>query len=183
MIIFDTETTGLKKAASVPLERQPSVIEFAAIKLDDATLEEKARIEFMCNPNREIEDGAYRAHKISSQDLIGKEEFSAHYPNLVRFFFGEKYLIAHNIAFDMSMLIFELKRIGKLTKFPYPPIQICTIQKTKHLNNGGWMKLQFLHETLLGKSFEEAHRAMKDVEALTRCVKELVKRGDIKIKS
>ena len=52
MIAFDTETTGLpiKGELSSPLKMQPHIIEFAAIKLDDETLEETDRLHFFCKP-------------------------------------------------------------------------------------------------------------------------------------
>ena len=55
MIIFDLETTGLPKAEGSDLDLQPRIIEFGAIKYNDALIgkgemREDARLEFFCNP-------------------------------------------------------------------------------------------------------------------------------------
>lgn len=177
MIIFDTETTGLIKSGLKPLSEQPEIIEFAAIKLDDATLEEVNRIEFMCKPQvlplpRKITE----ITGIKTEDLADKEPFSYHFPELAKFFFAERVSFAHNHAFDTVMVSLELRRMKKQYKFPWTPVQFCTANGTMKLA-GHRLNLQKLHKYLFGKEFAEAHRAMNDVEALTRCVKELIARG------
>jgi DNA polymerase III epsilon subunit-like protein len=173
MIIFDTETTGLLKASVVDLDKQPKIIEFAAIKLDDKTLEEKDRIEFLINPGHELPKEIIKITGLTDDKLKHAKSFEHYYEDLVNFFLGERYLIAHNIAFDMGMLRNDLARIGRQTQFPYPPRQICTVVKTTQIK-GYRLNLTKLHVHLFGVEFKEAHRAMTDVEALTKCVKELI---------
>jgi len=43
-IIFDTETTGLPVNSIIDIKKQPEIIEFAAIKIDDETLDEIDRL-------------------------------------------------------------------------------------------------------------------------------------------
>lgn len=180
-IIFDTETTGLIQASIVRLEKQPKIIEFAAIKIDDKTLEEVARLEFLCNPKEKLEKRITEITGLTDADLIDKKSFDYFYPKLVEFFFGEKYLFAHNISFDVGMLALELRRLERLTQFPFPPVQICTVVQTQKIQ-GYRLNLTKLHQYLFGVDFEEKHRAMGDVEALTKCVKELLKREIVSIK-
>ena len=180
MIIFDTETTGLIKNGLIELSKQPQIIEFAAIKLDDNTLEEVDRIDFLVNPNVRLPEIITKITGLTDQDLIEQPNFSHYFPTLVKFWFGEKHSFAHNHAFDTGMMSLELRRLKRQYQFPWSPIQHCTVNKTYSLK-GYRLKLQGLYFHLFNKEFEEAHRAMKDVEALTECVKELLKTGVIKL--
>jgi len=178
MIIFDTETTGLLKSSIVDLDQQPKIIEFAAIKLNDQTLEEVDRIEFLVNPGYSLPKEIIKITGLNDSDLVDAKPFTDYYEPLVHFFLGEKYLIAHNVSFDVGMLTTELSRMGRLTQFPWPPIQICTVNKTMKIK-GYRLKLSILYSHLFGEDFKEAHRAMNDVMALVRCVKTLIKNGDL----
>lgn len=180
MIIFDTETTGLIQNGLVDLSKQPHIIEFAAIKLDDKTLEEKERLEFMCNPGITLPPKITEITRITDADLMDKPKFSEKFPDLVKFFFGEKYSFAHNHEFDSGMLALELRRLKRQYKFPWPPVQYCTVGSTMSLK-GYRLNLTALHFHLFGSGFEEAHRAMNDVEALVKCVKKLLADGIIKL--
>lgn len=180
MIIFDTETTGLLKASIVDLDKQPKIIELAAIKLDDKTLEEIDRIEFLVNPQEPLDKVITKITGLTDEKLSGAKTFEHHYEKLADFFLGERYLFAHNIAFDMAMLRNDLARIGRQTQFPYPPKQICTVVQTFQIK-GYRLNLSKMHTHLFGEDFKEAHRAMNDVEALTKCVKELIKNQTIKL--
>jgi len=172
MIIFDTETTGIPSSIGTPLIRQPHIIEFAAIKLDDKTMKEIDRLEFLCCPEQPLTPFITRLTGITNEDVKDKPVFASYYPALVRFFKGEKTLVAHNMAFDMKMLTIELQRIGisAFDDFPMPEKKLCSMISSKYIN-GKWMKLAHLYEHLTGDKFKEAHRAMKDTEALTECVK------------
>jgi DNA polymerase III subunit alpha len=180
MIIFDTETTGLPKSSVVDLKLQPKIIEFAAIKLDDKTLEEVERLEFLCNPQEKLEQKITDITRLTDADLQNKKPFEFYISDIVNFFLKEKYLIAHNIAFDMTLLTLELRRLNMLTKFPYPPIQICTVTQTLKLL-GYRLSMTNMHKYLFGVDYEEKHRAMNDVEALVKCFKELLNREIIKL--
>lgn len=174
MIIFDTETTGLVEPEAAPIEKQPRMIEFAAIKLNSETLEEISRMEFLCHPGKDLPPQIVKITGITDSMLKGKKSFAAHYHSLVDFFIGEKDLVAHNCQFDVDILRFELERMGKLLQFPWPSNHICTVEKTLPIK-GHRLSLTKLHEHLFGEPFPSAHRAMVDVEALTRCVIEMRK--------
>lgn len=174
MIIFDNETTNLTVPAAAPIEQQPCVMEFAAIKVDDK-LCEIARMEFLCDPRRAIPLEAVRITGITNDAVKGKPPYLSHVPAIVDFFLGERELVAHNLAFDVSVTKYELMRIDRVTSFPWPPKQICTVEATIGLK-GYRLRLGELYEILTGKSMKEAHRAMVDVEALLDCVRVLRKR-------
>lgn len=180
-IIFDTETTGFDKAQIVNINQQPKIIEFAAIKIDDKTLEEIDRIEFLVNPQEAISKDITKLTGIKPEDLVNAQPFVNHYPKLVKFFLGEKYAVGHNVAFDINLLKFELIRINKLTNFPFCPIHICTVNQTMKLR-GFRLNLGALYEYLFEVPMsKDAHRAMNDVEALTEIFRELIKKQIIKI--
>lgn len=178
MIVWDTETTGLVKAKATRLSDQPKIIEFAAIKLDDITLDEVGRIEMLIDPQMPLPEFIVKNIKITDAMVKGKGTFAKHLPAISDFFIGERNSAAHNHAFDSNMLNFELSRLDKLTKFPWPPNQICTVEASYPMRRFR-LNLTKLHLELFGKEFASAHRAMADVEALARCTKELIKKGFI----
>lgn len=97
-----------------------------------------------------------------------------------------KYMIAHNLVFDYSIIASEMYR---LKKFPTnKPIKICTMATTTELlklpnPRGGykWPNLTELHTFLFGKGFDGAHDAMDDVKACANCFWVLKKRNLITI--
>ena len=179
MIVFDTETTGLIQPEAMPLNKQPQIIEFAAIKLCDKTLEEVDRIDFLCNPGKPLDNKIVEITKITDADLAGKEPFAARYKELVDFFIGERVLLAHNLGFDRSMLRIELQRLGKVTQFPWPPEHLCSVELTYPIK-GHRLSLSVLYSMVSKWEIKGAHRAMNDVEALARIVKWLRKKELIK---
>ena len=180
MIVFDVETTGLLKPSIVDLNYQPQIIEFAAVKLDDNTLEQKDSISFLVNPKCKIPEHITRLTGITTDMTVDAMTFDYHFSSLVNFFLGEKHTVAHNIAFDLGVLNVELKRIGKDTKFPYPPVQICTVNQTFNFKQYK-LNLGALYSHLFGDGFKEAHRASDDVAALAKCVRRLITDNVIKI--
>lgn len=173
-IVMDTETTGLPNSEGAPLDSQPRIIEFAAIKLDDE-LNEISRLEFICNPMCQLSDIITKITGLRNSDVDDKLPFTNYYQQLCDFFLGCDKLVAHNATFDVSLLRFELQRMGKLCNFPWPSVHICTIEKTMHYH-GYRLNLGKLHKKLTGEEHVNgAHRAMPDVEALVRCVKVLCK--------
>ena len=125
MIVFDLETTGLPKAEGSDLDMQPRIIEFGAIKVDD-NLEEVDRLEFFCNPGHELDPQIIKITNITDDMLKDKKPFIAHYKDLCEFFIGQREIVAHNLPFDRKVLRFELERVDKLTKFPWPIEHICS---------------------------------------------------------
>lgn len=176
MIIFDTETTNLVAPDAAPLDQQPYIVEFAAIKVDEKTLKEVARLEFLAKPKVPIPLESIQITGITNEMVKNAKPLAAHFPALVDFFFGCRTIIAHNLSFDLSVLRHEFTRLGKVTAFPWPPEQICTVERTLQLK-GYRLNLGALHLELTGKELKEAHRAMADVEALARCVRALRKKG------
>ena len=169
MIFFDLETTGLPKAEGSDLDMQPKIIEFGAIKLDE-DLVESDRIEFLCNPGYPLEPIITKITGIKDEDLKDEKPFIANYQRVCEFFLGEKTVVAHNLPFDRKILKFELERLDKLTKFPWPYEHICTVE----IGEGVWgkkRKLGDIYAEISGKKIEGAHRSTADIEAMIEIFK------------
>ena len=169
MIVFDLETTGLPKAEGSDLDMQPRIIEFGAIKVDD-DLEEVDRLEFFCNPGHELDPQIIKITNITDDMLKDKKPFIAHYKDLCEFFIGQREIVAHNLPFDRKVLRFELERVDKLTKFPWPIEHICTVEVGQQVW-GKMRKLGDIYEELFGFKIENAHRSINDVKATIEILK------------
>ena len=177
MIVFDLETTGLPKAEGSDLDLQPRIIEFGAIKLDD-DLNEVGVLEFLCNPKIPLEPKITKITGITDDDLKDKKPFVSMLDEVCEFFLGEKFLIAHNLPFDRVVLKFELERLGRITSFPWPPVQICTVEVGETIWNKK-RKLIDIYFEVTGKEHKGAHRAIEDVRALIEVVSWYKKEGHI----
>lgn len=178
VIIFDTETTGLLKPSASGIDKQPYIIDICLCKLerDGDSVRVIDTYETLIKPPDLISDEITRITGIKNYDLENAPTFSEVYKDISKFFVGTTDLVAHNIGFDVSMLANELVRIGKVIKFPWPINHICTVEKTKYMEQRR-LNLTRLHELLFGCGFDDAHRAKTDVMALKRCYIELVKMG------
>ena len=177
MIVFDLETTGLPKAEGSDLDMQPRIIEFGAIKVDD-NLEEVDRLEFFCNPGHELDPQIIKITNITDDMLKDKKPFIAHYKDLCEFFIGQREIVAHNLPFDRKVLRFELERVDKLTKFPWPIEHICTVEVGQQVW-GKMRKLGDIYEELFGFKIENAHRSINDVKATIEILKWYKKEGHL----
>lgn len=181
IIVLDTETTGLLEPEAADISLQPHIIEFAAIKLNntpDGGIFELDRIEFKCNPEMPLPAIITKITGLKDEDLAGAPLLIDKVGELQEFFVGSRVLVAHNAGFDVGVLWYELVRLGLQKKFPWPPRHICTVESTMQIK-GHRLNLANLHGHLFGEKFAGAHRAMVDVEALTRCFEKLVKDGEI----
>ena len=177
MIVFDVETTGLPKAEGSDLDIQPKIIEFGALKLDD-DLKEIGKLEFFCNPGHPLDPMITKITGITDDMLKEEKPFVAYYGELCDFFLGEREMVAHNLPFDRKILRFELERLDKVTKFPWPRDHICTVEVGQRVW-GKMRKLGDIHEELFGAKIEGAHRSINDVEATVRIVEWYKKEGHL----
>lgn len=193
-VIFDTETTGLVRAAATPIDKQPHVIELYALLVDGPKLKKVDEFHSLVNPGQKLSEEITKITKIDDAMLKGQPRWAKIHDDVVKFFKPAMMAAGHNLTFDMDMLNLETKRIaiqeainaqkkkGSVTLapavFPWPKFRLCTVEATEHLL-GRRMKLAELHQHLLGEGFDGAHRAKADVDALHACMIELVKRGEI----
>ena len=177
-LIFDTETTGLVKNSLIPLDRQPRMIEFYGQIVDTETCEVIEDYHSLVNPGFEISEEITKITGIKPEDLQGQPVFPFIDGNIRGIIGKADAIIAHNLSYDWSILNFEFERSGTIDKVKWPIRRICTVEETEWMC-GYRLSLSALYEYLFNETFAGAHRAKADVEALTKCVLELVRRGDL----
>ena len=173
--IFDTETTGLLGNSLKKDKAQPSLIEFAGVHFEDG--EVVFEMDFLCSVAFPLDPKIIKITKIDDAMLKSEPPFDAYVEAITSFFEECDGMIAHNLYFDRTILEIAFRKIGK-PPITFPKRQICTVEATEYLK-GYRLKLLDLHEELTGEPFTEAHRAMKDVQALTRCVSVMLQRNMI----
>lgn len=120
-IILDTETTG------IGAELGHRIIEIGCVEMIDRRLTNN-HFHYYLNPQREIDEGAFRVHGISSEFLADKPLFQAIVKDFIQFVDGAE-LIIHNAGFDIGFLDAELKRCS----WPKSMQQHCKVVDTLEL--------------------------------------------------
>lgn len=165
---------------ALPLDKQPRIIEATLSSLDDKSLKELERATMLIYPGKPLPPEIVKATGITDKMLVGQGPFLQHFPTFVRMFLGQQIICAHNCAFEVGCLEAELRRIGRLTQFPWPPRRICTVEASFHLKKYR-LKLGELYHLATKKELAGAHRTNVDVDALNESLRWLVKKGHIKI--
>jgi hypothetical protein len=154
MIVMDTEGTDLLKPDVAPLADQPHLVEFAGIKLDNASLKETGRLHFLCNPGVPLPELFTKITGITEAMVADKKPFAAHYHRLAQFFLGEDTMVAHNMGYDEGILKYTMLRLGKLLFFPWPIKHICTVEASAGIKNHR-LGMAELHLMAAGKTNTE----------------------------
>lgn len=184
-LIFDTETTGLPKKWKAPLtdfDNWPRIVQLAwqCHDLEGNFLFAKNHIikpEGFTIPNDVVE-----VHGISTE--IANEKGIPLKKALIDFINDvekAKFIIGHNVEFDINIIGSELLRCGMKEIISTAP-RFCTkVESTEFCairNKSGGLKsptLTELHLKLFNEPFPEAHNAAADVEATSRCFLELIR--------
>ena len=174
-LIFDTETTALISNSLLADRFQPQIIEFFGHIIDE-NAQVVEELEFFCNPGQPLPKEVTQITGIKDEQVRNEKPFS-HYAGQVELLIrSADTVVAHNLSYDMAVVDGEFKRLKQAVGWPVN--RICTVEQTEHLK-GHRLNLNALHEELFGERFTGAHRARTDVDALTRCYVELIKRGEI----
>ena len=174
IIIFDTETTGLIKPDANELNKQPYITEFYGINI--TTGED---LHLMLKPPIPLSAEITRITGITNEEIKNSPSFAETYEELADFFLSSHTMVAHNLAFDRSMVANELLRIGKVLNFPWPRTHICTVEKSMYLEQRR-LNLTALHKYATGiPEIPNAHRAGGDVDALVKCYNWLKSQGKL----
>jgi DNA polymerase III epsilon subunit-like protein len=112
---------------------------------------------------------------LKDADLVNEPPFSANIGRVVEFFLGERVMAAYNCAYDRDMMSLEMRRLNRLTRFPWPPENICTVEATYHLE-GHRLKMTELYMLMTGRPLAQKHRALDDVTALVDIIRVLRER-------
>ncbi|MDA3891449.1 MAG: DNA polymerase III subunit alpha [Salinivirgaceae bacterium] len=187
-LVFDTETTGLPKKWKAPLtdfENWPRLVQLAWQCHDLKGNLLFAKNHVITPDGYTIPDDVVAVHGITTeiaheQGIPLKDALSDFIEDVKK----TKFIIGHNIEFDVNIVGCELLR-SEMPEIVSKAPQLCTkIESTEFcaiMKNGKakWPTLTELHTKLFGHVFEEAHNAAADVEATTRCFLELVRVGAI----
>ena len=104
-IFLDTETTGLS-----PNDKH-KIVEIACIETNDLTPTKKV-FHKIINPQRDVPEGAFKVHGISTEFLKDKETFDKVGDEFLEFIQDRK-IIIHNASFDLGFLNYELRLVRK----------------------------------------------------------------------
>ena len=190
-LVFDTETTGLPKIENAPLtdfDNWPRMVQLAW-QIHDDLGRFVENYNYLVQPEGfEIPIAAKMVHGISTEHAM---KYGRPLNEVLDLFMESaaraKYLVGHNINFDLNVLGCEFLRSGRANPLPqWQIIDTCT-EKTAEFcqfpgGKGGKFKLPRLgeiHHLLFGEDFDSAHNASADVEATARVFLELIRRGVI----
>ncbi|CEK10823.1 DNA polymerase III subunit epsilon [Legionella hackeliae] len=103
-VVLDTETTGIGH------ELGHRIIEIGCVELIDRKLTGN-HFHVYLNPERSVDEGAFRVHGISNEFLQDKPLFKNVVDDFIQFIQGSE-LIIHNAVFDVGFLNAELKLLN-----------------------------------------------------------------------
>ena len=159
-VVLDTETTGLEVA------KGHRVIELGCVELINRRFTGRQLHKYF-NPQREIDDGAFEVHGISSEFLADKPTFAELADEILEFL-RDAELIIHNAPFDVAFLDYELSLLpGKRPKIS----SICSITDSlalaRHKHPGQKNSLDALcRRYAVDNSARTLHGALLDSEIL-----------------
>jgi DNA polymerase III epsilon subunit-like protein len=147
-------------------------------------LAEIGRMSFLVRPKTTSLSAIVQKATGLTIEMLAKEKTFAHYINAVTAFFArQESICAHNLGHDIPCLAFELARLERSYKFPWPWVHYDTVELTMDLQaqrkKSDRLKLGELFELATGLKPKTAHRAMDDVETLVTCVRWLRIQGRI----
>lgn len=162
--VLDIETTGLDQT------KGHRIIEIDMILFDSENpLANSAHYYTRINPMRSIDKAAENVHGINLIDLAGAPTWEDVSDNIVKILEKTDVAVAHNVAFDLPFLVFELLRIGKFV----PNFQtFCTMENGRMSTSMG--KLPSLKELCFCCQIDydesQAHAASYDTRVLKQCL-------------
>ncbi|MFD2204874.1 DNA polymerase III subunit epsilon [Kiloniella antarctica] len=162
-IILDTETTGFKP------EEGHRIVEIGCMEVYQ-NLPTGKSLQLYINPERDMPEGAFKVHGISSEFLADKPLFPQVVDEFLEFI-GDDPLVIHNAPFDMKFLNSELKWAGKPALKNKP---IDTVIIARELFPGSPVNLDALCRRFeIDNSSRTYHGALLDCELLAEVYLEL----------
>lgn len=175
IVFFDTETNGLPRDYKAPASTGPNwpmVLQMAwAVYAADGEHITSQQRYIQLPEGVEIEPNAQKVHGIT-RELLNKEGVTLGHAlaDFMSDMKNSRLLVAHNMAFDKPIIHSEMLREGIV---PPKIDELCTMETSTRFCAipGGrpykWPKLSALYAKVLdGATFDGAHNAIHDVEAL-----------------
>ena len=183
-LFFDTETTGVPINYNAPisdLKNWPRLVQIAWIVCDEKGVVIESA-ENIIRPNGfVIPKETTLLHGISTERAMREgKDLKEVLKTFAMFVIESKYLVGHNVSFDINIVGAEFIRTG-LDCIIQNKNSICTMKSTVNFcalpgkYGYKWPTLEELHLKLFGKSFLNAHSAMNDIKATKNCFFELKK--------
>ncbi len=158
-IVLDTETTGIGH------EQGHRVIEIGCVELFDRKLTGK-HYHVYINPQREVDEGAFRVHGISNEFLKDKPYFENILTEFIQFVDGAE-LIIHNAPFDVGFLNSEFKRVRWNKRLEEHCSILDTLELAREKHPGQRNSLDALCKRYdIDNSNRQLHGALLDAEIL-----------------
>jgi DNA polymerase III epsilon subunit-like protein len=184
--VFDTETTGLPKTRQTPTQEllpcwdECRVLSIAAITYSSRG-RELSRLYHLVKPDGFVV-AATEIHGITEEEANEKGvPFVSMYKEFTKMIKNSKYIVGHNLKFDLDVLRAECIR----RKLDFSPVEkitpVCTLDLVKRWY-GRPKKLELIYQELFGEMFDGAHNALNDTEACAR-VYEVLKEDPRKYKN
>ncbi len=163
-IVFDTETTGIFPGDG------HRIVEIGAVEMIDKVTTGR-NFHTYIDPCRPMPKDAQNVHGLSAAFLTGQPVFEMVVDEFL-IFIGDSMLVAHNAAFDMEFLNYELKR-ANMPLIPHSRA-IDTLEISRKINPGAKHTLDALCNRYgIDLSGRSKHGALVDAELLARVYVEL----------
>ncbi|MDD4556020.1 MAG: DNA polymerase III subunit epsilon [Alphaproteobacteria bacterium] len=165
-IVFDTETTGFKP------EDGERLVEIGAIELINHLPTGREYHQYI-NPCKEVPEEAFKVHGLSYEFLKDYPVFEEVADKFLEFIGEDAKLIAHNAAFDINFLNYELKAINRST-LEWDRV-IDTLEIARNKFPGARASLDALCRRFeIDASDRTKHGALIDSELLAKVYLELI---------
>lgn len=187
-LIFDTETTGLPRNWNAPYtdtDNWPRCVQIAW-QLHDENGKVIEHQDYLIKPDGfNIPFDSERIHGISTELAIEQGVPILEVLEKLNLALKKaKFVIGHNVGFDLNVMGCEFHRYSVETELNKKPVLDTCTEDTADLvklpgGRGGRFKLPTLTELyqfLFDENFQEAHNATADVEATTRVFLELIRK-------
>ena len=158
-IVLDTETTGIGP------ELRHRVIEIGCVELVNRKLTGKTFHTYL-NPERDVDEGAFRVHGISTAFLQDKPVFKEIVSDFIHFI-QDAELIIHNAPFDVGFLNSELKHVKWPKQLDHHATVLDTLVLARNKHPGQRNSLDALCKRYdVNNSNRQLHGALLDAEIL-----------------
>lgn len=191
-LFFDTETTGVPRCYSAPisdLHNWPRLVQLSWILCDLQGNDIETGNDIVKPNGFIIPEAASNVHQITTiHAIVTGTDLSTVLNKFISVSKQAKYLVGHNVSFDINVVGAELLRIKSDYSIAnkasmdtmLKSINYCAIPSgLSYGDKYKWPKLQELHKKLFGYEFVDAHDAMADVRATKKCFFELKRIGVI----
>jgi len=168
--VFDTETTGLDP------QRGHKIIEIAALKVENGTINKDDIFHELVNPERPIPPEAAQIHKIRDEDVSGAPTIDQVLPQFLDFASGS-FLVAHNASFDMGFLTVEKELCWGYIELPEA---LCTMRLSQAVFPHEFRHSLDAVSVRLGLEMpRDRHRALPDVLLTSQALLKMMEEGKI----